>query len=62
MAVVSASVGAAGARSGGFAVFLWRLTIPLGIGFLIIVITEILRAMNSAPRENGEDPSAGVAE
>ena len=51
LAVVSAIVGAASARSGGFDLFLWRLTTPLGIGFLIIVLTEILRAMNGEPQD-----------
>ena len=62
LAVVSASVGAASARSGGFDLFLWRLTTPLAIGFLIIMLTEILGAMNSEPQEGGEDPPAGAAE
>lgn len=46
LAVISAIVAAVNARSGGFDVFLERLTTPLGIGFLIIVATEILRALN----------------
>ena len=46
LAVVSAIIGAAGARSGGFDLFLARLTTPLGVGFLIIVATEILRVLD----------------
>ena len=59
LALVSAIVGAAGARSGGFDVFLWRLTTPLGVGFLIIVATEILRLLDRGPDDNGgKEPSA----
>ncbi|MDE2780687.1 MAG: hypothetical protein OXI91_13565 [Chloroflexota bacterium] len=55
LALISAIVGAAGARSGGFDLFLARLTTPLGVGFLIIVATEILRVMDSAPAEREEE-------
>ncbi len=43
LAVVSAIVGAAGARSGGFDLFLARLALPLGVGILIIAATEVLK-------------------
>lgn len=43
LAAVSASVGAAGARSGGFEVFLVRLAPPLGVGILIIAATVVLK-------------------
>lgn len=60
LALVSAIVGAASARSGGFDLFLYRLTTPLGVGFLIIVATEILRVLNKGPDgEGGEEPTAG---
>ena len=59
LALVSAIVGAAGARSGGFDLFLWRLTTPLGVGFLIIVGTEVLRVLDKGPDgAGGEDPPA----
>ena len=67
LAVISAIVAAAGARSGGFDLFLERLTTPLGVGFLIIVATEILRALDREPvstldstpeNEGGEDSGA----
>ena len=53
LALVSAIVGAAGARSGGFDLFLARLTTPLGVGFLIIVATEILRVLDKGPDGDG---------
>ena len=60
LALVSAIVGAGGARSGGFDIFLWRLTTPLGVGFLIIVGTEVLRVLDKGPDGNGgEEPPAG---
>ena len=60
LAVVSAILGAAGARSGGFDLFLARLATPLGIGFLIIVATEILRVLDQEPDgKGGEEPPAG---
>ena len=62
LAVVSAIVGASSARTGGFDLFLWRLTTPMGIGFLIIVLTEILQAVSSGSQEGGEDPPADVSE
>ncbi len=55
LALVSAIVGAAGARSGGFDLFLWRLTTPLGVGFLIIVATEVLRVLDNGPDANGRE-------
>ena len=55
LALVSAIVGAASARSGGFDLFLWRLTTPLGVGFLIIVATEILRVLDKGPDDNGRE-------
>ena len=55
LAVVSAIVGAAGARSGGFDLFLWRLTTPLGVGFLIIVATELLQALQKVPDDGNEE-------
>ena len=57
LALVSAIVGAVSARSGGFDLFLARLTTPLGVGFLIIVATEILRAMGEGREEGEEEPS-----
>ena len=33
------------ATSNGFWVFLNQLSLPLGVGFLIVVMTEILRAL-----------------
>lgn len=60
LALISAIVGAAGARSGGFDLFLWRLATPLGVGFLMIVATEILRVLDKGPDgEGGEEPPAG---
>ena len=59
LAVISAIVGAASARSGGFDLFLWRLTTPLGVGFLIIVATEILRALDRTPDRGEEAPDGG---
>ena len=55
LGIVSAIVSAAGARSGGFDLFLARLTTPLGVGFLIIVGTEILRVLDKAGDEGGQD-------
>ena len=53
-------MGAVGALSGGFDIFLWRLTTPLGVGFLIIVVTEVLRVLDREPDgAGGEDPPAG---
>lgn len=49
LALVSAILGAASARSGGFDLFLARLTTPLGVGSLIIVATEILRVLDKEP-------------
>lgn len=54
LALVSAIVAAAG-RDGGFGPFLAGLTTPLGVGFLIIMVTEILRTMERAPDEGGEE-------
>ena len=60
LALVSAIVGAASARSGGFDLFLYRLTTPLGVGFLIIVATEIRRVLDKGPDgKGGEEPPAG---
>ena len=60
LAMVSAIVGAVGARSGGFDLFLARLAPPLGVGFLIIVGTEVLRVLDREPHgAGGEDPPAG---
>ena len=61
LAVVSAIVGAAGARSGGFDLFLARLTTPLGVGFLIIVVTELLQALERVP-DDGDKETAGDGE
>ncbi len=55
LALVSAILAAAGARSGGFDLFLWRLTTPLAVGFLIIVATEVLRVMDKEPDDKGGD-------
>ena len=59
LALVSAIVGAAGARSGGFDLFLWRLTTPLGVGFLIIVATEVLRVLDKGPDDSGGEDTPG---
>ena len=45
LAVVSAGVGAADARSGGFGAFLGLLAPPLGVGILIIAATIVLKGM-----------------
>ena len=57
LALVSAIVGATSARSGAFDMFLSRLVTPLGVGFLIIVATEILRALEGTTIESGEEPA-----
>ena len=54
LALISAIVGAVSARGGGFDLFLYRLTTPLSIGFLIIVATEILRALDSGGNGPGD--------
>lgn len=59
LAVVSAIVGAASVRSGGFDLFLARLATPLGVGFLIIVATEILRTLDKPPGQGEEENSGG---
>lgn len=56
LALLSAVVGAANDRLGGFETFLARLATPLAVGFLIIVATEILRAMQ-VEREGAEKES-----
>lgn len=57
LALLSAIVGAASVRSeSGFDIFLARLATPLAVGFLIIVATEILRAMQ-VEREGAEKES-----
>ncbi len=45
LALVSAIVGAAGARSDGFDQFLTRLLPPLGVGLLIVAATAVLRVV-----------------
>ena len=58
LAVVSAIVGATSARSGGFDLFLWRLTPPLAIGLLIIAVTEALKGIRSGrARRQGRPPA-----
>ena len=58
LAVVSAIVGATGARSGGFDLFLWRLTPPLAIGLLIIAAPEALKGIRSGrARRQGRPPA-----
>ena len=59
LAVVSAIVGAAGARSGGFDLFLARLLLPLGVGVLIIAATAALKAVLDRRGEAGL-PLAGA--
>ena len=59
LAVVSAIVGAAGARSGGFDLFLARLAPPLGLGILIIAATAVLKAALDRRGAAGL-PSAGT--
>lgn len=55
LALVSAIVGAASTRAGGFDLFLARLATPLGVGFLIIVATEILRVLDRDTDNGGEE-------
>ena len=57
LALVSAIVGAASSRSGGFDLFLARLVTPLGVGFLIIMATEILRVLDQGEARDMEDPA-----
>lgn len=45
LAVISASVGTASARSGGFELFLARLALPVGLGILIISATVTLKVV-----------------
>ena len=58
LAAVSAVVGATSARSGGFDLFLWRLTPPLAIGFLIIAAPEALKGIRSG-RARRQGAAAG---
>lgn len=57
IALLSAIVGAANARSDGFEIFLARLATPLGVGLLIIVVTEVLRSL-----KEGREDSSGSEE
>ena len=58
LAAVSAVVGAIGARSGGFDLFLWRLTPPLAIGLLIIAAPVALKGIRSGrARRQGRLPA-----
>ena len=55
LGIVSAIVSVAGARAGGFDLFLARLALPLGVGILIIAATVVLKAATDrkvAPRTN----------
>ncbi len=61
LAVVSAIVEAATARSGGFDLSLGRLATPLGLGFLILMATEVLRVLDKAP-DLGEEESGNAGE
>lgn len=62
IAVISAIVGAAGTRSGGFDIFLYRLASPLGFGFLIFMVTEVLaHIQRNAPSESGTEGSGEAA-
>ena len=62
IAVISAIVGAASTRSGGFDIFLYRLAGPLGIGFLIFMVTEVLAHLQrNAPPESGAEETADAA-
>ena len=58
LALVSAIVGPASARSGGFDIFLARLATPLAVGFLIIVATEILGALQMERERAEKEPDA----
>ena len=55
LALVSAIVGAA-QRGGGFDQFLFRLTTPRGVGFLISVATKILRTLDRTPESHWTAP------
>ncbi len=59
LAILSAIVGAASAREGGFEIFLIRLAAPLGIGFLIIMATEILRVLERNGHSTHSSGSGG---
>lgn len=62
LAIVSAIVGAASTRSGGFDLFLYRLAGPLGIGFLIFMVTEVLAHLKgNSPSESGGEGSDDAA-
>ena len=54
VALLSGIAGAAGARSGAFDLFLFRLAAPLGLGCLILVLTELVRVLE----DRGGEPHA----
>ena len=58
IALLAAIVSSASSRSDQFAIFLNVLATPLGVGSLIIVVTEIWRERSGRP-ENREPPEAG---
>lgn len=63
LGIVSAIVSVAGARSGGFDLFLARLALPLGVGVLIIAATMVLKAAldrKVAPRTNAPSRAMGA--
>ena len=60
LAVVSAIVGAATARSGGFDLFLARLAPPLGVGLLIVAATAVLQGIQDR-RGGVVIPSTGAS-
>ncbi len=53
VALLSALLWAVAGRQSGFSMFLDRLVIPMGVGFLIFVATEILRVLTKAQEESG---------
>ena len=57
LALVSGIAGAA-QRGGGFDLFLYRLVTPLGVGFLIIVATKILRVLDITPEPRWTAPGS----
>ena len=58
LALLSAIIGAAGARSAQFDIFLYRLVTPLSVGFLILVVTEAWRELGK-DRGEKEPPETG---
>ena len=46
------------ARSDGFWIFLTSFVTPLGVGFLILVVTEVVRTLQKGQDGPGESPGA----